>query len=245
MCSLGAINVQVAPYWLNYTGMLLRAEKRLSRGTHLLASYAWSRNTGSNAGSGFNLDDWRQNAGPAGNDVTHLVNIAGGYRLPWQVDLGFNFSYASVQPFGAFVGNIDFNGDGTTNDLLPGTTVNAFNRGLGRADLERLVSEFNQVEAGTHDAQGSAIPHIALPASYAFGDDFHALDVRLSRTMAVRNRVRVSIIGELFNIYNAENLSGYSGDVTSSAFGQPTSRATQVFGSGGPRAVQLAVRVQF
>ena len=52
-------------------------------------------------------------------------------------------------------------------------------------------------------------------------------------------------IDELKDLYNAENLSGYSGDVTSSAFGQPTSRATQVFGSGGPRAVQLAIRVRY
>jgi hypothetical protein len=44
--------------------------------------------------------------------------------------LGFNFSYASAPPFIAFVGPNDFNGDGTTNDLLPGTTVNAFNLGL-------------------------------------------------------------------------------------------------------------------
>ena len=38
-------------------------------------------------------------------------------------------------------GGIDFDGDGTTDDPLPGTTVNAFNRGMGRADLQRLVTE--------------------------------------------------------------------------------------------------------
>ena len=54
----------------------------------------------------------------------------------------------------------------------------------------------------------------------------------------------MSLIGEVFNLYNKANLTGYSGDLTSSAFGQPTSRATQVFGSGGPRAFQLAMRVE-
>ena len=53
------------------------------------------------------------------------------------------------------------------------------------------------------------------------------------------------LIGEAFNLYNAANLSGYSGDLTNPAFGQPTSRFTQVFGSGGPRAFQLAARVSF
>jgi hypothetical protein len=166
-------------------------------------------------------------------------------RLPWQLQLGFNFSYSSAPPFSAYVGGIDFNGDGTTGDLLPGTTVNAFNRGKGRADLERLVAQFNQTYAGTKDAQGTAIPPLTLPAHYSFGDNFHTLDLRVTRPFVIRARWRVSLIGEVFNVYNKANLTGYSGDLTSAAFGQPTSRATQVFGSGGPRAFQLATRVSF
>ena len=55
----------------------------------------------------------------------------------------------------------------------------------------------------------------------------------------------MTLIGEVFNAYNAANLSGYSGDLTSAAFGQPTSRVVQVFGSGGPRSFQVAARVSF
>lgn len=245
LCSRGAINVQEIPYWLTYTGLLLRAEKRLSRGSQVLASYALSRNSGANAGTGFNLENWRQNVGPTGNDLRHILNVAGAQRLPWHVELGFNFSYAGTPPFSALVGGIDFNGDGTTGDLLPGTTVNAFNRGMGRADLERLVTQFNQTYAGAKDAPGTTIPRLTLPAGYAFGDNFHALDLRLSWSFAVRRRVQASLVGEVFNLYNARNLSGYSGDLTSAAFGQPTSQATQVFGSGGPRSLQLALRMSF
>jgi hypothetical protein len=46
--------------------------------------------------------------------------------------------------------------------------------------------------------------------------------------------------------YNAANLSGYSGNVaTTSAFGQPSARFTQVFGSGGPRTFQFGARISF
>ena len=55
----------------------------------------------------------------------------------------------------------------------------------------------------------------------------------------------MSLIGEAFNVYNAANLFGHSEDLTSAAFGQPTSRATQIFGSSGPRAFQVATRVSF
>jgi hypothetical protein len=67
----------------------------------------------------------------------------------------------------------------------------------------------------------------------------------MSRIFLFRERWRLSVIGEVFNVFNAANLSGYSGDLASAGFGQPTSRATQVFGSAGPRAFQLAMRVRF
>ena len=117
--------------------------------------------------------------------------------------------------------------------------MNAFNRGMGRADLERLVAEFNRSYAGT------AVAPLTLPARYAFGDNFHSLDVRLSRSFGIGQRLQVSLIGEAFNVYNASNLSGYSGDLTTAGFGQPTSRVTQVFGSGGPRAFQVAARISY
>src|SRR5216684_3936467 len=249
LCSNGPINVLVTAGSVTYKGLLLRVDKRLSNGFQFLGSYAYSSNTGTNgagAGSGFNLDNWFQNRGPVPTDVTHIVNLAGVAQLPWRFELGLNFSFSSVPPFSAYVSGIDFNGDGTKDDLLPGSTVNAFNRSMGRADLELLVAQFNQIYAGKKDSQGASIPSLTLPTRYSFGHNFQSLDLRLSRSLVFRERWRLSLIGEVFNLYNAANLSGYSGDLTNPAsFGQPTSRFTQVFGSGGPRAFQLGARVNF
>ena len=247
MCSRGQIMVYVAPFRFTYKGVLLRVERRVSSGLQLLGSYAYSRTGGTNTGNGFDLDNWLANTGPAANDLRHLANAAGVLRLPQRWELGFNFSYGSTPPFSAFVGQvIDFNGDGTSGDLLPGTTVNVFNRGMNRADLARLVDEFNARLAGTRDARGAPILALpALPPDYAFGDNFHMLDLRLTRSFDLGARARIALIVEVFNAYNAENLSGYSGDLTSAGFGRPTSRSTQVFGSGGPRSCQLATRVSF
>jgi hypothetical protein len=234
-----------APGRATYKGLLLRAEKRFSHGFQALGSYAYSSNTGTSFRNGFDLDNWLQNSGPTDFDFTQIANLAGVVQLPWRFELGLNFSYSSAPPFSAFVRGIDFDGDGTIDDLLPGTTVNAFNRGMGRADLERLVTQFNQTYAHTSDPHGRFIRPLTLPARYAFGDNFHALDLRVSRSFLFRERWRLSLIGEVFNLYNEANLSNYSGDLTSAAFGQPTTRATQVFGSGGPRSFQLAARVSF
>jgi hypothetical protein len=243
--SNGAINVQNAAGVATYKGLLVRAEKRFSRGFQVLGSWAYSSNTGTNIGNGFNRDDWLRNRGPLATDFTHIINLAGVTRLPWQFQLGLNFGYSSTSPFSAFVGGIDFNGDGTTGDLLPGTTVNAFNRSMGRADLERLVAQFNQIHAGKVDARGAPIPTLTLPDRYWFGDNFHSLDLRVSRSFRLSDQWRLLLIGEAFNFYNSANLSDYSGDLNRDGFGQPTSRVTQVFGSGGPRAFQLGARISF
>jgi hypothetical protein len=84
-----------------------------------------------------------------------------------------------------------------------------------------------------------------LPSNYRFGDNSQSLDLRLSRSFVFHEQWRLSLIAEVFNLYNIANLTGYSGDLTSAGFGQPTSRAAQVFGSGGPRAFQFAMRVTF
>jgi hypothetical protein len=251
--STGPINVWQAASRQTYKGLLVRADKRFSHSFQVLGSYAYSSNIGV-AGAlgmppGFNLDNWLENPGPLATDFTHIANVASVVHLPWRFEMGLNFSYSSAAPFNATIGagttGIDFNGDGTTGDLLPGTTVGAFNRRLGRSDLLHLVDQFNQAYAGTTDSHNRAIPRLRLPLNYALGDDFHALDLRLSRSLVFRERLRLSLIGEVFNLYNNANLTGFSGDLTSAAFGQPTARATQVFGSGGPRAFQLALRVSF
>jgi hypothetical protein len=57
--------------------------------------------------------------------------------------------------------------------------------------------------------------------------------------------VKLNIFGEVFNAFNYANLGGYDNNLLDPGFGQATSRAGQVFGSGGPRAFQLGGRVSF
>jgi hypothetical protein len=248
LCSNGSIDVAELVGRATYRGLAVRVERRFSRRLQFLASWAYSSNTGtSGAGvAGFNLDNWLQNRGPLSTDLTHIVNLSGVAHLPRRFELGLNFSYTSSPPLSASLTDIDFDGDDSkSNALLPGTTFNAFNRGLGRADLVRLVTQFNQNYAGRTDAQGRPIHVLTLPDHYSLGHHFQSLDLRLSRSYSLGEHSRVSVIGEVFNLYNAANLMGYSGDLTSAAFGQPTGRFNQVFGSGGPRAFQVATKVSF
>jgi hypothetical protein len=224
-----------------YKGLLFRADKRFSHGFQILGSYAWSSDIGTPGpdvqnpangatNPGLNLDDWHQHNAPLITDYTHIANVAGVVALPWRFDLGLNFSYSNAPPFSPIVGGIDFNGDGTPGDLLPGTTTGQFNRGLGRADLVRLVDQFNQNFALKPDSHGRIISPITLPINYSFDHGYQSLDLRLSRTFAFRERWRLRFIGEVFNLYNVDHR--LRNDLTNAAFVQPNARFTHLFGSG-------------
>jgi hypothetical protein len=185
------------------------------------------------------------NYGPLNTDYRHILNVSGLVQLPRRFELGTFFTYVSKPPFSVFLNGLDFNGDGTLGDLLPDTTVNEFNRGLGKADLRHLVDLFNRTYAGKTDSHGTSIPLVTLPAHFEFGDPLVTQDMRLSRNFPLGEHLRLALIGEVFNLFNIANLSGRSGNLLSRGFGQPKSRITQVFGSGGPRAFQLAVRIAF
>ena len=116
---------------------------------------------------------------------------------------------------------------------------------LGTTDLGRLVDLFNRTYAGKMDSHGALIPLVTLPAHFEFGDPLVTQDLRLGRNFPLGERIHLVLIGEVFNLFNISNLSGRSGNLLSRGFGQPKSRVTQVFGSGGPRAFQLAARISF
>jgi hypothetical protein len=119
ICSAGPIQVMEASFRATYKALLLRAEKRFSHGFQALGSYAYSSNTGTSFRNGFNLDNWLQNTGRTDFDYTQIANLAGVAQLPWRFELGLNFSYSSAAPFSAYVGGIDFNGDGTPATCYP------------------------------------------------------------------------------------------------------------------------------
>ena len=175
------------------------------------------------------------------------MNLSGFVDLPRRFQVSFSVSAYSRPPFSTYVSGVDFNGDGTLNDLLPGTRVNQFNRGFDKDDLAWLVEGYNQEFAGKLTAGGQIAPRLTLPANYSFNDNFFTQDLRVSRTFSLGSeRVRLVLFGEVFNLFNTANLVQYSGNVADTAsFGQPGARFTQVFGSGGPRAFQLGARISF
>src|SRR6185436_3899801 len=87
-----------------------------------------------------------------------------------------------------------------------------------------------------------------------------------SRVFRIGEHLKIEPLVEAFNLFNVTNVLGFSksnysgfsnalvrdsndstnsGFLRSSSFGQPVTTAGGVFGSGGPRAFQFALRVTF
>jgi len=244
LCSTGPITVRTSGGRSHYKGLLLRLDKRFSRRTQFLASYALSSAVGFNGV--VNKEKWFESFGPLSTDRRHIVNVSGIVDLPGRFRASFISTISTGTPFTATISAVDFNGDGTNGDVLPGSLVNRFNRSLGKDDLSRLTEEFNRTLSGTRTVRGQLIPRITLPASYDFGDSRFSQDIRISRSFRIQEHGRLTLLAEVFNVLNIANLAGYSGNLREpSAFGQPTSRVQQVFGSGGPRAFQFGARFSF
>ncbi|MFN7947384.1 MAG: carboxypeptidase-like regulatory domain-containing protein [Blastocatellia bacterium] len=257
ICSNGAINVSIGGANFRYTGMHVKVDKRFTDRYLFTASYALSRYTGFNGV--VNPDNFFQANGYQGSDRTHRFTFSGVMELPkysgsnaflrgafntWQVSLISQM--VSKPPLTASISSIDPTGQGINFFALPGTNVNSVGRDVSVSDLKNLVAQYNQTLAGKVTPRNQTYPTITLPADFDNGDTFISQDVRLTRVVQIRERVQLQLIGEVFNLFNFANHAGYGGDLRNpTTFGQASTYATGVFGTGGPRAFQFAARFQF
>jgi len=94
--------------------------------------------------------------------------------------------------------------------------------------------------------RGGQFPLLTLPSNIeSLGDSFQSYDVRLSKEFnIIAERLKLELIGEVYNLFNISNKRGYSGSLDA-GFAQPTSKANPNFGLGGPRIFQIGGRIKF
>jgi hypothetical protein len=206
--------------FMNYKALLVRLEKRLEHNYMYLVSYTLSGSHGNVNNSGGTQSVVTDSAhlefdeGPNNSDRLHTLVASGSVMLPGQVIFGGVFSARSTMPFSAIAG-IDINGDGNNTDYVPGTNRNVFNRGNDAA----MLAAVNAWRA----AQTPALPAISPNFST---NEFYALDIRASKSIALSAARRVELIGQVFNLFNRTNIIGaWTTNALSPAFGTSVSAA--------------------
>jgi hypothetical protein len=202
-----------------------------------------------------------------------------GLLNSWQV--GLISDMRSAPPLNPTLG-LDVDGDGVSRITLPGIPWNSFGRGKNADDIRAAVEKYNaevrakakplpanataaqtaqctlfidgQRMCGFRTPQNQVMPLVKLPDNFSNGDPFFSQDIRLTRFIRIREKVRISLIAEAFNVFNISNLTSFSsglnalaapGQIQQATFGQPGDRVNQIFGTGGPRAFQFATRISF
>jgi hypothetical protein len=245
-CSTGSIGIRAPIGRSNYNALLVKVDKRFSERYQMMVSYAMANPHGMNSIT--NMDNWFENWGPTGG--RHSLNISGTVELPWKFQVSFISSTGTRGPYRPQVTGVDLDGDGLDTAFLPGWNVPV--RKPTREKLEAAVTAWNNAYPDLPNGQrprtsrNQVIPRITLPATYSFGENFSSQDVRVTKVFMVNEKYRLSVFAEAFNLLNIANLGGISSTLNNpAAFGVPTSRAGQVFGSGGPRAFQMGGRFSF
>jgi hypothetical protein len=191
--------------------------------------------------------------GPAPTDRRHRFVASGQAQLPGALTVAALFTASSGVPMDIMMP------DSITR--IPSIQRNAGGRRFQTpGELNAFITEAN----ASGGVNGVLLPLVSDSAR--FNDMFSSLDLRVSRPFAIGPTIRVEPMLEVFNLFDTTNVlgltnvnySGFSnvlvrdsddpgsaGYLRSSSFGRPVTTAGGVFGSGGPRAMQLAVRVTF
>jgi carboxypeptidase family protein len=252
-CSSGPINFWWAGATTSYKALLAKLDKRFANRYQFTVSYAL-QSSKSIQDVTQNLNDYFATYGPDAPrqnlSVATMVDLRGGFQL------SFVSAFQSRQPVAPTIGGFDNTG---TNYSSTGYTplLEIMGKGysgfLSKSELADLVNQYNAKYAGTLTPAGAAgvkpgerYPTITLPADYRLGDFFSSQDLRLTKSFGLPSKTELRVIGEVFNMFNVSNLTNFNYNLAVPAtFGKANQRVGQTFGSGGPRAFQVAARFSF
>lgn len=244
-----------------YDGMLLNLQKRFSGRYSFNASYTLQKsfNFSNDDQVPFqvpplNPNNLRLDKGPPPNEERHRFTFYAVADLPHGFQLSPIYTLASDVPF-----DIQLPPD------IGGTRIPVLQRNAGGrtfrtgSELNAFINAFNTGRPIT-----SRLPLVRDDLN--LGDSFQSFDLRLTKTFRFTENFTVQGIAEVFNLFNVTNIRGVNnvnfsgfqntllrdsdnpadaGFLRSSRFGSAIQTAGGVFGTGGPRAFQFAVRVNF
>jgi hypothetical protein len=159
----------------------------------------------------------------------HTVRAYALYQMSWGISLSGLYLYGSGNRFATTLSSLGYNGGGA-NRLNLGAPITIPAATAGRFDGPPVI------------ATGAVVPRNGLE-----GLPLQRVDLRITKDIKLHGDLKLSLIGEVFNLTDHANYGSYNGVVDSPTFGQPL--AVYSFSGLGtayvPRTGQLAFRVSF
>lgn len=229
----------------SYNGLLLSAQRRMSHGVTLLANYTWSHcittppnevltGSGSTMTPG-NLGADRGNC--AVQDRRQILNISAVAQTPpfserWLQLVAGHWQYSAIVT--AETGN-HFNVTTGVDNALSGQSNERPNLVGNPIPAVQTVSHWLAASAFASPATGAygnlGINSFVGPGSLEF-------DMALSRLFPLKEKRKIEVRGEAFNILNRANFMNPTATLSSSSFGR-------ILTANDPRILQLALKLYF
>lgn len=251
------VSIQLPSHGMvNYYGMVLRAERRFSKGFNLLATYTWSKalNNTNEGGSVLgaegavysNFYNRRPDYGPGENDIAHRMTFSSVYEIPF----GKGRKHLTTGPASWIAGGWGLGGLLTLQTGPPFTITTQVNpvfsaAGAARANVSRNpnLSDDKKSLSRWFDTDAFSQPAAATFGNSGVGilrsDGVVNADLSLLRNFPLKGEDRrAQFRAEFFNLSNHPNF-GVPGRVFGAAgFGL-------VSAAGPGRRIQLGLRLVF
>jgi carboxypeptidase family protein/TonB-dependent receptor-like protein len=195
--------------------------------------------------------------GPCTYDIRHNFNFGGSYAVPktsiagQPLVVGAVLTALSGRPFTPGQGSTDNSGQ-----VINAIRANCLADPIYNYDLNYLFPDLNTSRSAiTNAAQAFASPPAGTLGTCGRdsgrGPNFRQLDLNFVKEFKLQGTTRLQARWEVFNLTNTVNLGGFlSTNTRSSSFGKIGStpdvdRGNPVLGTGGPRAMQWALKLLF
>jgi len=247
-----------------YDSLQLSYRQNSWHGINTQYNYTWSKCIDYNSGNrdaanaqAANPYNPADSEGPCNFDIRHNFNVGGSYAIPGAsfgggpLQIGTVFTALSGRPFTFGQGTTDNSGQNVgvirancnadpiynwdLNYLFPDATTT-------RSVITNAAQAFSNPPAGTLGTCGR---------NTGVRPKFASLDLNILKEFKLHGSSRIQARWEIFNVTNRVNLGTFlSTSTRSGVFGQIGStpdvdRGNPVIGSGGPRAMQWAVKLLF
>lgn len=239
----------------DYQALQVQWQRRLSRGLQVLASYSWSHSIDT-ASSNFTLG--RLLRGSSDFDIRHNFQAAATYYIPGHYDN--RVASAILQNWAAdtriFIrSGAPVNVVGYTT-IDPGTGAN-LDYQPNLVDGQPLYLSDPNAPGGSRINPGAFSPAPEgvqgnLGRNVVNGLSSAQVDLAIRRTFNIKERLNLQFRAEAFNLLNHANFGTYYNQLIDPSFGLASMTLNGQLGGlnplyqvGGPRSMQLALKLQF
>jgi hypothetical protein len=243
----------------SYNGLLVSIQRRLAKGVSFNANYTWSHclttdryghsgGTMNVANSYLDPNNINYDKGPCSWDRRHIFNLSGVARMPRFQNTALRWIASDWQ-----VGAIIRIQSGTPLAIVSATDNLANGVANRRPDLV-LANPYGSGSITDYLNKGAfALPPLGvlgnLGALAVIGPGFSEIDMSLSRSFQLQERLRMEIRGDAFNLPNSMRPGGQNLGAGSVAAPVNSTFGTGTFGtitnSYDPRILQLSAKFVF